>query len=42
MTHCVYSYIFQTPWPPDAMMHERQQEVSRLYVIRPVDLGGGG
>jgi len=41
-TRCVYGYIFETPRPPGATVHERQREVPHPYVIRPVDLGGGG
>jgi hypothetical protein len=41
-THCVYGYIFETPRPRGATMHERQREVPHPYVIRPVDFGGGG
>jgi len=41
-TRCVYGYLFDTPRPPNTPLHERQQEVPHLYVIRPVANGDGG
>ncbi len=41
-TRCVYGYIFETPRPPGAPLHERQPEVPHPYVIRPVSPADGG
>ena len=41
-TRCVYGFIFETPRPPGATVHERQREVPHPYVIRPAGLGDRG
>ncbi len=41
LTTCVYGYLFETPHPPGAPLQEKQQEVPRPFVLRPLPTMSG-